>query len=95
MQQNIPLIYDLIFLLLFAVVAVRNWHRGFLASLAELIGAIFGVGIAVWASQTAAPQIFSIEPRTVKSLKLFELKKADDPSPFPALTQIEAWGTEA
>ena len=58
MQQNIPLIYDLIFLLLFAVVAVRNWHRGFLASLAELIGAIFGVGIAVWASQTAAPQIY-------------------------------------
>ena len=45
--------------------------------------------------KTAAPQIFSIESRTVKSLKLFELKKADDPSPFPALTQIEAWGTEA
>ena len=58
MQQNIFLIYDLTFLLLFAVVAVRNWHRGFLASLAELIGAIFGVGIAVWASQTAAPQIY-------------------------------------
>lgn len=45
--------------------------------------------------KTAAPQTFSIAPRTVKSLKLFELKKADDPSPFPALTQIEAWGTEA
>ena len=30
-----------------------------------------------------------------KSLKLFELKKAEDPSPFPALTQLEAWGTEA
>ena len=45
--------------------------------------------------KTAAPQTFAIETRTVKSLKLFELKKADDPSPFPALTQIEAWGTEA
>ena len=45
--------------------------------------------------KTAASQTFAIEPRTVKSLKLFELKKADDPSPFPALTQIEAWGTEA
>ena len=58
MQENISLIYDLIFLVLFAVVAVRSWHRGFLASLAELIGAIFGVGIAIWASQTIAPQIY-------------------------------------
>lgn len=44
--------------------------------------------------KTAAPQIFAISPRTVTSLMLCELKKADDPSPFPALTQIEAWGTE-
>ena len=58
MQQNISLIYDLLFLIVFAVVAVCSWHKGFLASLAELIGAVFGVGIAVWASQTAAPQIY-------------------------------------
>ena len=45
-------------------------------------------------SKTAAPQVFAIAPRTVQSLKLFELKKADDASPFPALTQIEVWGTE-
>lgn len=45
--------------------------------------------------KSAAPQCFAIAPRTVKSLKLFELIKADDPSPFPALTQIEAWGVEA
>lgn len=45
--------------------------------------------------KTAAPQAFAISPRTVTSLVLCELKKADDPSPFPALTQIEAWGTEA
>ena len=57
MQQNISLVYDLLFLIVFAVVAVCSWHKGFLASLAELIGAVFGVGIAVWASQTAAPQI--------------------------------------
>ena len=44
-------------------------------------------------TKTAAPQTFT--PRTAKSLKLFELKKAEDPSPFPALTQLEAWGTEA
>ena len=45
--------------------------------------------------KSAAPQCFAIAPRTVKSLKLFELIKAEDPSPFPALTQIEAWGVEA
>lgn len=44
--------------------------------------------------KSAAPQSFAIAPRTVTSLTLCELKKADDPSPFPALTQIEAWGTE-
>ena len=58
MQQNISLVYDLLFLIVFAVVAVCSWHKGFLASLAELIGAVFGVGIAVWASQTAAPQSY-------------------------------------
>ena len=46
-------------------------------------------------TKTAAPQTFAITPRTAISLKLFELKKAEDPSPFPALTQLEAWGTEA
>lgn len=38
------------------------------------------------------PQALSIAPRTVTSLTLKELIKADDESPFPALTQIEAWG---
>ena len=44
--------------------------------------------------KSGAPQCFAIAPRTVTSLTLCELIKADDPSPFPALTQIEAWGTE-
>ena len=44
---------------------------------------------------TARPQCFPISPRTVTSLTLTELIKNDDPSPFAALTQIEAWGTEA
>ena len=44
--------------------------------------------------KTAEQQAFAIPPRTVTSMTLCELKKADDPSPFPALTQIEAWGTE-
>jgi hypothetical protein len=44
--------------------------------------------------KSAEPQSFPIAPRTVRSLVLKDLKKADDPSPFPALTQFEAWGTE-
>lgn len=45
--------------------------------------------------KTAAPQSFCIRPRTIESLVLKELTKAGDESPFPALTQLEAWGTEA
>lgn len=45
-------------------------------------------------TKTAAPQVFALAPRTVQSLKLFELKKAANASPFPALTQIEVWGTD-
>ena len=40
------------------------------------------------------PQSFPIAPRTVEWLMVKELIKAEDPSPFPALTQFEAWGTE-
>lgn len=46
-------------------------------------------------SQTAEPQRFSVSPHTVEWLELCDLEKADDPSPFPALTQLEVWGTEA
>lgn len=41
-----------------------------------------------------AGQHFTFPAKEVTSLKLHSLIKADDPSPFPALTQIEAWGTE-
>jgi len=40
------------------------------------------------------PQVFPIKPTEMKSLTLGKLIKADDPSPFPALTQFEAWGVE-
>lgn len=42
--------------------------------------------------KSAAPQKFPITKRIVTSLTLKELKKAEDESPFPALTQIETWG---
>ena len=45
--------------------------------------------------KTAKPQVFKIAPRTVEWLKLGELIQAEGPSPFPALSQFEAWGTEA
>ncbi len=41
------------------------------------------------------PQRFPIPPRTIEWITLKELIQAEGPSPFPALTQIEAWGTEA
>ncbi len=42
------------------------------------------------------PQRFPIKPAVVTSLTLHDLKKeASDPSPFPALTQLEVWGVEA
>ncbi len=45
-------------------------------------------------TNSAAPQCFAITPRAVDTLTLDTLIMADGPSPFPALTQIEAWGTE-
>ncbi|MCR5093893.1 MAG: carbohydrate-binding protein [Lachnospiraceae bacterium] len=42
------------------------------------------------------PHIFSgIGKRGITYITLGELIKADDPSPFPALTQIEVYGTES
>lgn len=45
--------------------------------------------------RSAQAQIFPIAPRTVTSLTLCELKKHEDSSLYTALTQLEAWGTEA
>lgn len=46
-------------------------------------------------SKTGYPQEFSIAPRLVRSITFHNLMKADDPSPFPALTQFEVWGRES
>ncbi|AJY45488.1 DUF7402 domain-containing protein [Martelella endophytica] len=46
-------------------------------------------------TKTGAAQRFAFAPRTIEWLRLERLIKADDPSPFPALTQIEVWGQEA
>lgn len=39
-------------------------------------------------------QEFDVVKKAVTSLTISHLIKADDPSPFPALVQIEAWGRE-
>ena len=44
--------------------------------------------------KTGETQHFPMEPRKIEWLVLKELKKAQDQSPFPALTQIEVWGTD-
>ncbi len=43
--------------------------------------------------KTEKPQVFVIPPRVVTELTFSDLIKAEDDSPFPALTQFEAWGT--
>lgn len=42
--------------------------------------------------KSVKPHIFAIKRSQITWLKLSNLKKADDPSPFPALTQIEVYG---
>ncbi|MEG1925016.1 MAG: carbohydrate-binding protein [Ruthenibacterium sp.] len=46
-------------------------------------------------TNAAVPQCFAISPRTVQTVTLEKLIMAEGESPFPALTQIEAWGTES
>ena len=44
--------------------------------------------------KTGDAQMFEFDKREIKWLELHNLIKADDPSPFPALTQLEVYGWE-
>ncbi|WP_137129022.1 discoidin domain-containing protein [Rhizobium sp. FY34] len=44
--------------------------------------------------KSGAAQRFPIPARQIEWLRLHDMVKADDPSPYPALTQIEAWGRD-
>lgn len=45
--------------------------------------------------KTGARQTIALEPRRVRWIKVGQLIKDEtDPSPFPALTQLEVWGSE-
>ena len=41
------------------------------------------------------PHVIAMKKREISWLTFGELIKADDPSPFPALVQIEVYGSEA
>lgn len=45
--------------------------------------------------KSVKPHIFAIQRKGITWLRLSELIKADDPSPFPALTQLEVYGRNA
>jgi len=45
--------------------------------------------------KSVAPHVFQIRKTGITWLKLKDLIKADDPSPFPALSQIEVYGKNA
>ncbi|MCZ7449649.1 carbohydrate-binding protein [Agrobacterium rhizogenes] len=53
-----------------------------------------GESVRFTLQKTGAAQTFPVAPRRVEWIRLHDLKKADDPSPFPALTQIEVWGAD-
>ena len=44
--------------------------------------------------KSVKPHVFLLERKNITWLKLSNLIKADDPSPFPALTQIEVYGKD-
>lgn len=43
--------------------------------------------------KSAKPHVLKIEPKKVTWVKICNMIKADDPSPFPALSQMEIYGT--
>lgn len=54
-----------------------------------------GTSEVVEMEKSVKPHSFRIEKKGVTWLKIGELIKADDPSPFPALSQIEVYGTNS
>lgn len=54
-----------------------------------------GTSEVVSMEKSYEPHRFAITRKGITWIKLGNLIKADDPSPFPALTQIEVYGTDA
>lgn len=51
-----------------------------------------GTAEVVKMEKSVKPHVFHIEKKQITWIKLSDLIKADDPSPFPALTQIQVYG---
>ena len=54
-----------------------------------------GTAEVVKMEKSVKPHVFDVEKKKVTWIKLSKLIKADDPSPFPALTQIQVFGVNA
>lgn len=54
-----------------------------------------GTTESVEMKKSVKPHVFSLERKNITWVKLSNLIKADDPSPFPALTQIEVYGKDS
>ena len=54
-----------------------------------------GTDMVLKLEKTHAGQRFTFEKKLIEWLVIDSLIKAEDPSPFPALTQLEVWGYEA
>lgn len=44
--------------------------------------------------KSARPHEITFEEKQITWLEMHDMKKSDDPSPFPALSQIEVYGRE-
>ena len=53
-----------------------------------------GTEKTVQMEKSIAPHRFPMEPKKISWMKMRDMKKAEDPSPFPALTQIQVYGRE-
>jgi hypothetical protein len=54
-----------------------------------------GTALIVDLEKSEKPHIIPMPNKTIEWIKLGKLIKSEDPSPFPALTQIEVYGIEA
>lgn len=67
-----------------------NWWKNATISFSD------GTNLTLTFAKSGLPQAFEITPRVVDSLTMHDMYADEsDPSPFPALTQLEVWGTEA
>lgn len=53
-----------------------------------------GSSLEMKMEKSTKPHEITFETKKITWLEMHDMKKADDPSPFPALTQIEVYGTE-